>query len=121
MKKEQSKDKRIKSEIKRLNAIYSALSKKEQSVIEGLVRRAAYMRVTLEDMEADLDANGYVELFTQSDKCKPYERERPIARSYNAMNKNFLGIMKQLTDYVEKEPPKDPAKDEFENFVNGRD
>ena len=57
------------------------------------------MRVTLEDMEQDLDQNGYVEMFTQSERTDPYERERPVARLYNTMNKNYQSIMKQLSDF----------------------
>lgn len=116
---ELSKDEKIQKEIKRLNTIYRALSKKEKAVLDGLIKRAAYMRITLEEMERDLDKNGYVELFTQSEKTDPYERERPVARLYNTMNKNYQSIMKQLADFVEKEPPK-PESDGFEEFVNSK-
>ncbi len=119
-KKELGKDERIKREIKRVSNIYSEISEKERAAIEGLIRRAAFMRVTLEDMEADLDENGFTEFFTQSKDVEPYERERPIARLYNTMNKNYQGIMKQLTEFVVKEPPKEP-EDEFEAFVNGKE
>ena len=118
--KELGKDERIKREIKRVNDIYREISEKERAAIEGLIRRAAFMRVTLEDMEADLDENGFTELFTQSKDVEPYERERPIARLYNTMNKNYQGIMKQLTEFVVKEPPKEP-EDEFEAFVNEKE
>ena len=114
-----SKDARIQKEIRRLNAIYSKIGKKEKSAIDGLVKRAAFMRVTLEDMEEDLDTNGFTELFTQSEKTDPYERERPVARLYNTMNKNFQSIMKQLSDFIEREPPKQQG-DGFDNFIAQR-
>lgn len=60
------------------------------------------MRVSLEDMEADLDERGFVEFFSQSEKTEPYERERPVARLYNTLNKNYQSIMKQLSDLVPK-------------------
>ena len=93
-----SKDTRIKREVSRLLKIYSDLSEYELASIEGLIRRAAYMRVTLEDYERDLDENGYVEMFTQSEKTPPYERERPVARLYNSMNRNYQTIMRQLVE-----------------------
>jgi hypothetical protein len=93
-----SKDKRIKAEIDRLLKIYEDLSQHELASIEGLIRRAAYMRVTLEDYEKDLDEKGYVEMFTQSERTPPYERERPVARLYNSMNRNYQTIMRQLVD-----------------------
>lgn len=97
-----SKEKRIKAEIDRLMAIYEDLSEVEVSSLDGLIRRAAYMRVTLEDYEADLDDKGYVEMFTQSEKTPPYERERPVARLYNSMNRNYQTIMRQLVDALPK-------------------
>lgn len=119
---QKTKESRIKKEQKRLSKIFVSRSEKEREAIEALVKRAAYMRVTLEDMEADLDENGFVEMFTQSDKLEPYERERPVARLYNSMNKNFQNIMKQLTEFVEKTPPREGIEsDGFDEFVNARE
>ena len=78
------------------------------------------MRVTLEIYEKDLDENGYVESFTQSEKTEPYERERPVARLYNTMNKNYQSIIKQLTDLLPAEVQK-MEDDNFDDFVSNRD
>jgi hypothetical protein len=114
------KDKKVSAEIKRLKGIYAKVEAKHKSIIEGIIQRAAYMRITLEDYETDLDDGGYVEMFSQSDKTDPYERERPVARLYNTMNKNYQSIMKQLSDMLPKEQPK-TKDDGFNDFVNGRD
>ena len=119
-KKELTKDERISKEERRLRRSYKDLPKDKKQVVEGLIRRAAYMRVTLEDMEVDLDKNGFVEMFTQSEKTEPYERERPVARLYNTMNKNYQSIIKQLTDLLPKDEPKEES-DGFEAFVMSRD
>jgi len=113
------KEKRISKEKDRLTRIYTDISKENKAIIQGLINRAAFMRVTLEDMEEDLDTNGFVEMFTQSEKTDPYERERPVARLYNTMNKNYQSIIKQMSDLI----PKDRAvekDDGFENFINYR-
>jgi hypothetical protein len=78
------------------------------------------MRVTLEDYEADLDDRGYVELFSQSPQMEPYERERPVARLYNTMNKNYQSIMKQLSDMLPKQQA-EVKDDGFDAFVARRD
>lgn len=78
------------------------------------------MRIMLEIYEADIDENGYIEMFSQSEKTDPYERERPVARLYNTMNKNYQSIIKQLTDLVPKEEPK-AQDDGFDSFVGDRD
>lgn len=117
IKTEKTKAERTSAEKNRLNRIYKDISKENKSIIEGLINRAAFMRVTLEDMEEDLDENGFVEPFSQSEKLDPYERERPVARLYNTMNKNYQSIIKQLSDLLPKE--KVVEKDDgFEDFIN---
>lgn len=119
-KKDVTKKDRITKEEKRLKRNYKDLQADRKSVTDGLIRRAAYMRITLEDMENDLDANGFYELFSQSENQEPYERERPVARQYQTMNKNYQSIIKQLSDLLPKEAPKEEG-DGFEEFVMSRD
>ncbi|WP_201009022.1 hypothetical protein [Paenibacillus glycanilyticus] len=119
------KKRRVTLEEKRLRQTYEKLPKDKMAVADGLIRRAAFMRVTLEDYEADLFENGSVEQFTQSEKTAAYERERPVARLYNTLNKNYQSIMKQLADMLPKEDPDmlpdDKEKDDgFDEFVNRR-
>lgn len=114
-----ARNERIKKEERRLKRIYKNVDKDNKAIIDGLIQRAAYMRVALEDWELDIMENGIVEMFTQSDKTDPYERERPVARLYNTMNKNYQSIIKQLSDLVPKPEPKQ-EDDGFEDFVNGK-
>ncbi len=114
-----TKDERIKKEERRLKRIYKNIDKDNKAIIEGLIQRAAYMRVTLEEWEKDIMENGCTEMFTQSQNTPPYERERPVARLYNTMNKNYQSIIKQLSDLVPKPEPKQ-EDDGFEEFVNGK-
>lgn len=118
-KKELTKDERIKKEDKRLRERYKDLDDDRKAIVDGLIPRAAYMRITLEDWEKDMDENGHWEMFTQSEKTEPYERERPVARLYNTMNKNYQNIIKQLDDLL----PKDTGggeDDGFDKFVSAR-
>jgi hypothetical protein len=100
--KELDKQKRIDAEKKKLKGLFKNIEKDSKTLIDGLIQRAAYMRITLEDYEEDIDERGYVELFSQSDKTDPYERERPVVRLYNTMNKNYQSIIKQLCDLLPK-------------------
>ena len=120
-KKELTKDERIKKEVRRLNRIYKNIDKDNKAIIDGLIQRAAYMRVTLEDWEEDIIENGVTEMFTQSEKTEPYERERPVARLYNTMNKNYQSLIKQLSDLVPKEAPTKGVEDDgFADFIAQR-
>ena len=121
IKKELTKSERISTEEARLRKNYKEIKRDKAAIVDGLIRRAAYMRVSLEDMENDLDDKGFYELFSQSESQEPYERERPVARQYQSMNKNYQSIIKQLSDLLPKELPKSEGDDGFESFVMSRD
>lgn len=99
-----SKETAIKRELARLNKIYKTLPENQKKATEGLIERAAYLRISLEELETDLNIGGYVERFTQSEKVEPYERERPAARLYANLLSRYSAIIKQLTDLLPDNP-----------------
>ena len=119
-KKKSKREQAINREIARLTKNFSSIDGKKRSIIRGLIDRAAFMRVSLDEMEVDLDKNGFTELFSQGDQV-PYERKRPTADLYNTMNANYQKIIKQLTDLTPKEEPKQDTGDGFDEFVEGRE
>lgn len=116
------KERRIKKEENRLKRIYKNIDINKKDTVIGLIQRLAYLRVTLEDFEKDLDENGFVEMFQQGEKQSPYERKRPVADLYNTMNTSYQKGLKQLTDLLPKvvEEKKD-EDDGFNEFVYGRE
>lgn len=120
-KKELPKEKKVKKEISRLRRIFKQMPKDSLDMVEGLIIEAADLRIRLEDIREDLDINGYDEMFSQSETQKPYERERPQARRYIAMNKSYQSIMKQLGDYIPKKIDSPDPDDGFEAFLGRRD
>ena len=116
---EKTKDERIKAEERRLTKIYGDLkSEKKMKAAQGLIRRAAYMRVMLEESESDIVENGLTEKFSQGDQ-EPYDRKRPIADLYSAMNTSYQKIIKQLTDLLPTEEKKEA--DPFLDYIVGGD
>ncbi|MDU7339033.1 MAG: hypothetical protein E7L17_13070 [Clostridium sp.] len=111
---------RITEEKERLEKIYSDIDDKKQGTVQGLIQRAAYMRVSLEDMEADIDLNGFTEKFSQGMQ-EPYDRKRPIADLYNTMNASYQKAINQLTGLLPKEEQKPESDDGFTGFVAGRE
>ena len=87
-----------KSEIERLTEIYKNLPPNQFAVAQGLIVQAARLRVRLDKLWKDIRKNGEVEMFSQSEKTEPYERERPVARLFTATDKNYQSIIKQLND-----------------------
>lgn len=118
---EPTKEDRVNAEQKRLTGIYKTIEEKRRMTVRGLIERAAYMLVTLQDLEKDLDENGIWEMFSQGDQ-EPYERKRPAADFYNQINNSYQKIIKQLSDLLPKDEPK--AKEEgdgFDEFVVSRE
>ncbi|WP_397443533.1 hypothetical protein [Planococcus sp. 107-1] len=93
-----SKDERVKAEVARLKRIYKEAPKDRMKIVEGLIIQAARLRILLDDMWDDIKENGDVEMFSQSEKTEPYERERPVARLYNTRDQSYQRIIKQLGD-----------------------
>ena len=118
---EKTTEARVKAEVRRLNAIYKNMDPIRKAMAEGLVKRAAFMRIQLEDLEQDLTTNGWTELFSQGNQ-EPYDRARPTGQSYNTLNSNYQKIIKQLDALMPKAPASQkPEDDGFDRFVQERD
>lgn len=116
---EKQKLERISVEIKRLDSIFGKIEEKIRKSIHSLIENAAFMAITLEDLQATINRDG------TTDKYQNGENQYGIKKSaavevYNTMIKNHMGIMKQLTDLIPKEQT-DAKPDGFDDFVSGRD
>lgn len=117
----EKRDKLIGKELRRLKRIYGELADEKESALPGLIARAAYFRVALQELEEDLKENGYTELFQQGDQ-KPYDRKRPAADLYNSYSATYLKIIRQLHDMRPKqEDGKNDLPDPFEEWRDSRD
>ena len=110
----------IEKEIKRLTRIFKGLDFKKKNTTIGLIERAAFMRVQLQDLEKDINEKGFTELFSQGNQ-EPYTRQRPEANIYCSLNTSYQKITKQLTDLLPKDELKKVESDGFDDFVSGRD
>ena len=117
--KTKTKESRISAEKARLDEIFRDLPDSKKKLTAGLIERAAFMRVELEDLEAYLKENGWTEPFQQSDKVLPYDRARPQGQTYQTMNANYQKIVKQLHDMLPEKIGKD--EDSFDGFLSERD
>lgn len=115
IKKEMTKDQRIRRVYLKLRRLLKNIPDEKRKAAEGLMHRLAFMQVTLEDLEADINEYGTVESFSQTEGIE-YDRERPAARIYNTTFRNYANACKQLFDLLpEGEKPK--VEDELMNFV----
>jgi hypothetical protein len=97
---------KIETEYKRLKKLFKAIPELKLNALDGLLHEAAYQRIMLLEYEQDLIKNGYTELYTQSIKNPPYQRERVSARLQNNMNKNYQTTIKLLCNLLPEKDPK---------------
>ncbi len=97
-----SKEARIKREVSAMKRHYKLIDPAHKVNAERLIARAAYQKATLEDLEKDLDENGWTEPFQQSEKCDPYDRKRPNADLYISLSAQYTRTMKQLDAMLPK-------------------
>lgn len=87
---------RQKKEQNRIKKIYKNLPKERLEIAKKLIERAAYMLVSLEEMEAKISEDGLVVTMPQG--SYEIERAHPLLQPYNAMVKNYNATIKQLND-----------------------
>lgn len=115
------KDRLIEEETKALKTQCSRLDCKKKQIAHRLCAKAAYLKVSLEEMQEDIDTNGYYEKFSQGKDQEPYDRIRPVVNTFNSFTSGYQKYMKQLTEMMPKQIGKIKEKDDFMDFVNGRE
>ena len=111
------KTSRVKKEVKRLHTILSTIPEDKKEVAEGLIWQAARLRILLDDMWQDICDSGDTDMFTQSEKMEPYERQRPVASLYNTRDKNYQSVIKLLFDQLQTNENDDSAA-ELKDFLS---
>lgn len=112
------KEKRIEREIRRLNNLLKDLGEDKKKAVSSLIKNAAFMSVTLEDLQEEINENGVTEEYRNGANQFGVKKSSAV-EVYNTMIKNHVQVMKQLTDLLPKEPP-DPTDDGFDNFVENK-
>lgn len=113
-----SKDERIKKEIRKLNGLFKNIEPKLKKVVQPLIEKAAFMSTTLDDLQEHINENGVTEEYKNGEN-QYGTKKSPQVEIYNTMIKNYSSVIKQLTDLVPKEAPKE-EDDGFNEFVNSK-
>ena len=109
------RNEKVRTEQNRLMAQFSDIPPNKKSLAYGLIIQAARLRVALNEMWEDISKKGYYTLFKQSEQQDPYERERPVAKLYNAQETSYQRIIKQLIDLLPDEKIEEAEKKQVES------
>ena len=99
------KETRIKKEKERLGAIFKDLEENKLKTCQALIDRAAFITVSLEDLEVQLNETGWVETY-QNGENQSGMKKAAAADVHISLTKNLNAIVKQLLDLV---PPAQKA------------
>ncbi len=94
-----SKENRIKKEQKRLLEIFADLDPNKLSAVSALIDRVAFITVNLQDLEADLLRDGWVEGY-QNGENQHGLKKSAAADVHISLTKNLNALTKQLLDIV---------------------
>lgn len=114
------REKRIQRAMNTIKSILEGLPKDKLKIATPLIQRIAFMQITLEDLEDDINVNGTTEMFSQTQGIS-YERERPSVRMYNSIIGNYNKSCKQLYDLIpsgDKNTAQSDVKDKLIEFLN---
>ena len=109
---------RIEEEKKKLNRQFTQLDNKTKKVVSSLIENAAFMTITLQDLQETMREDG-VTCEYQNGANQWGTKKSPEVEVYNSMIKNHVTIMKQLADLLPKGNTK-TDKDPFDDFVNNQ-
>lgn len=113
------KDKRIKREITRFNGVLKNLDDKKKKAVSSLIKNAAFMAVTLEDLQEKINRDGVTEQYQNGANQFGVKKSSSV-EVYNTMIKNYAQAVKQLTDLLPKDVPQE-QEDGFDSFVMARE
>lgn len=111
-KKELTKDQKIKREIARLKRVFKDLDKNKWAIVESLIRNAAFMAVSLEELQEIINEEGYTVEY-QNGANQSGTKQSDAIKTHIAMTKNHASIIKQLTDLVPLEKKKNSKLQEL--------
>lgn len=93
------KETRIRNEKARLEEIFKDLEPNKLKTCQALIDRAAFITVSLEDLEVQLNETGWVEYY-QNGENQSGMKKAAAADVHISLTKNLNTIVKQLLDLV---------------------
>ena len=98
-KKEKTKEERISEELDRLYQRFEDIDANKKVVLVPLIHNAAFMKVSLEDLQEIINRDGVTEVY-QNGANQYGVKQSAAVQSYNALIKNYAAVIKQLSGYV---------------------
>lgn len=104
-----TKEERIAAERERLGALFEDLDENQQQTAAGLISSAAFLRVTLEDLEAEINAAGCTEEYTNGSNQSGV-KVSAACQAYASFNTKYQSTIQKLLKLTPPAPKKPKEK-----------
>ena len=99
---ERSKEKRIENELKRISLYFEEIDGNQLAAVTPLLQNAAFMMVTLQDLQEQINAEGVTETYTNGANQRGVKSSAAL-QSYNSLIKNYASVIKALAGLLPPE------------------
>lgn len=107
------KEERISKELKRLKAIYKDLPKNKLAIVTSLLENAAFMKITLEDLQKSINESGCIDEYKNG--ANQYGKKASAdLQAYNSLIKNYNTV----SDRLEKLLPAEKKQSRLEALMD---
>ena len=103
-----SKEERIAAERERLNKLFADLDENQQQTAAGLISSAAFLLITLQDLETEINAAGCIEEYTNGANQCGY-KVSAACQAYAQLNTKYQSTIQKLLKIVPPAPKKKTA------------
>ena len=93
------KEKRITAELARISKPFEKVDANQKTVIAPLLQNAAFMKVTLEELQEIINAEGVTEVY-QNGANQRGTKQSATLQSYNSLIKNYTTAIKTLAQLL---------------------
>ena len=97
--KEKTKEQKIRKKTRELQKIFANIDENKQKIVMPLIDRAAFIIVSLCDLEQEISANGWTEEY-QNGANQSGHKKSAAADAHISLTKNLTAITKQLLELV---------------------
>lgn len=101
----QTKETRVKTATTRITKLYASLPSNQLSLYKSMIQNAAFIEVSLEDLQKQIDQEGFTESYQNGERQCGSKMSSAI-QAYNATLKNYTTVMKQLVAALPPEEKK---------------
>lgn len=91
-----TKAKRIKTAEMRIKKLYASLPDNQKKLYSALFENAAFMEITLSDLQEQINQEGCVETYNNGEH-QSGSKQSAAVQAYNNTMKSYLSVMKQLS------------------------